>query len=809
MCICLLYALTNERGALKKSTEKLTDYGKRIREKDAHIEQVMQEGERFAINMKLPGAPMLDLTAFVATPMLTPTPTPQVMEEGERLASKQADMEGQMKKLRQQMNALEAEKKKLQTNLTTEQSESETLRKARAKMERDLAAAHEHSKAELESQKHHMDQMLTKAKADQLDAEERGGWKLRSEVERWQVKAWPVSVVRLDAEERGREVASQGLARKLRESESRCEALTESVVEFREALDRQRQAADLREEMLKQDISDLERRCHATELRHQELTSKLPEATRPLLRQIEAMQAATEAQGKAASEAQGEAWEGAERTLTNRINEAESRAASAVERERLTTERTQTLHNKVSALEAALQAARGEARRLGDELMECERRLDAQEESRRMGQQQIEGLVEKNRILQLQAEHAAQTSAEALAVARNARQAAEADALHAAQTSAEALAVERDARQAAEADALHVQKQCEERIADIEAEIHSLRSTGGYRSQSFKQGSTDGGGVGDPPAMAAPGYHWVLVRDGELHQQQTQPHRGATSTTGQDGAGEAMSSGKAAARAEASSETVDTVGGLKVSELSQSNGALASEAEDLRQALRISHGEMSSMEGRIHELQASRDRGGGPETGLAYGLGWRDASMSSKRLGTGRGGGPKTGLAYGLGWRDASMSSKRFGTVNSVLASETEAEDLRQALRISHGEMSSMEGRIHELQASRDRLAEELVMMAQRSEQAQDVIYEMENLKSEVVDTRGRYIAAVELLGERDESLEELRADLMEVKLMYKDQIEFMCVQLAQLQAARYPNGVPPSDSRMPQPDSPGDQIHA
>lgn len=38
----------------------------------------------------------------------------------------------------------------------------------------------------------------------------------------------------------------------------------------------------------------------------------------------------------------------------------------------------------------------------------------------------------------------------------------------------------------------------------------------------------------------------------------------------------------------------------------------------------------------------------------------------------------------------------------------------------------------------------------------------------------GRYVAAVELLGERDESLEELRADLMDVKNLYREQIEFM-----------------------------------
>lgn len=47
---------------------------------------------------------------------------------------------------------------------------------------------------------------------------------------------------------------------------------------------------------LLQDISDVERRAQAAELRHQELSAKLPEATAPLLRQISALQDASAAQ---------------------------------------------------------------------------------------------------------------------------------------------------------------------------------------------------------------------------------------------------------------------------------------------------------------------------------------------------------------------------------------------------------------------------------------------------------------------------------------------------------------------------------
>ena len=61
-----------------------------------------------------------------------------------------------------------------------------------------------------------------------------------------------LSPPQVDAEERAREAANLGLSRRLKESEGRGEALSDSVVEMREALERQRQAADLREEMLKQ-----------------------------------------------------------------------------------------------------------------------------------------------------------------------------------------------------------------------------------------------------------------------------------------------------------------------------------------------------------------------------------------------------------------------------------------------------------------------------------------------------------------------------------------------------------------------------
>jgi hypothetical protein len=48
--------------------------------------------------------------------------------------------------------------------------------------------------------------------------------------------------------------------------------------------------------VLLQDLGDVERRAQAAEIRHQELSAKLPEATTPLLRQISSLQDASSAQ---------------------------------------------------------------------------------------------------------------------------------------------------------------------------------------------------------------------------------------------------------------------------------------------------------------------------------------------------------------------------------------------------------------------------------------------------------------------------------------------------------------------------------
>ena len=57
----------------------------------------------------------------------------------------------------------------------------------------------------------------------------------------------------------------------------------------------------------------------------------------------------------------------------------------------------------------------------------------------------------------------------------------------------------------------------------------------------------------------------------------------------------------------------------------------------------------------------------------------------------------------------------------------------------------------------------------------------MEASREEQRQVQQQLLACTEMLGEKEERVEELRADLQDVKQLYKDQIEFMVEQLARL----------------------------
>lgn len=56
--------------------------------------------------------------------------------------------------------------------------------------------------------------------------------------------------------------------------------------------------------------------------------------------------------------------------------------------------------------------------------------------------------------------------------------------------------------------------------------------------------------------------------------------------------------------------------------------------------------------------------------------------------------------------------------------------------------------------------------------QATDAVTELPKLQQAYQELQARYTAAVEMVGERDEQLEELQHDLEDMKQLYKQQIQ-------------------------------------
>ncbi|XP_057954885.1 golgin candidate 5 [Malania oleifera] len=255
----------------------------------------------------------------------------QVMAEGEELSKKQAAQESQIRKLRAQIREFEEEKKGLLTKLQVEENKVESIKKDKTATEKLLQETIEKHQAELMAQKEYFTNALTAAKEAEALAEARANNEARTELES-----------------------------RLREAEEREAMLVQALEELRQTLSRKEQQAVFREDILHKDVEDLQKRYQASERRCEELITQVPESTRPLLRQIEAMQETTARRA--------EAWAAVERSLNSRLQEAEAKAAAAEERERSVNERLSQTLSRINVLEAQISCLRAEQTQLSRSL---------------------------------------------------------------------------------------------------------------------------------------------------------------------------------------------------------------------------------------------------------------------------------------------------------------------------------------------------------------------------------------------------------------------------------------------------------
>nr|KAF6335913.1 TATA element modulatory factor 1 [Pipistrellus kuhlii] len=156
------------------------------------------------------------------------------------------------------------------------------------------------------------------------------------------------------------------------------------VGDLRLALQRAEQAAARKEDYLRHEISELQQRLQEAENRNQELSQSVSSTTRPLLRQIENLQATLGSQTSS--------WEKLEKNLSDRLGESQTLLAAAVERERAATE--ELLANKIqlSSMESQNSLLRQENSRFQAQLESEKNRLRKLEDEKNRYQVELENL---------------------------------------------------------------------------------------------------------------------------------------------------------------------------------------------------------------------------------------------------------------------------------------------------------------------------------------------------------------------------------------------------------------------------------
>ncbi|KAM6169430.1 TATA element modulatory factor [Rhynchocyon petersi] len=314
-----------------------------------------------------------------------------LMEEGEKLSKQQLHNSNIIKKLRakdkenenitvklnKKVKELEEELQHLKQVLDgkeeVEKQHRENIKKLNSVVERqekDLGRLHVDMN-ELEEKNRSIQAALDSAYKELTDLRKANA-----------VKDSEAQEVALSRELRAKEELSAALEKAQEEARQQQETLVIQVGDLRLALQRAEQTAARKEDYLRHEIGELQQRLQDAENRNQELSQSVSSTTRPLLRQIENLQATLGSQTSS--------WEKLEKTLSDRLGESQTLLAAAVERERASTE--ELLANKIqmssiesqnsllrqenSRFQAQLESEKNKLRKLEDENNRCQVELE-------------------------------------------------------------------------------------------------------------------------------------------------------------------------------------------------------------------------------------------------------------------------------------------------------------------------------------------------------------------------------------------------------------------------------------------------
>ncbi|KAF9181134.1 hypothetical protein BGZ51_008606 [Haplosporangium sp. Z 767] len=126
-----------------------------------------------------------------------------------------------------------------------------------------------------------------------------------------------------------------------------------------------------------------------------------------------------------------------------------------------------------------------------------------------------------------------------------------------------------------------------------------------------------------------------------------------------------------------------------------------------------------------------------------------------------------------------------MGLGNSSTGPAVAMERLSTMVRQLEGQVTFLSEQVRTANRNKDELSDELVRVTMEVEELQKAASRLPNVEQELGLLQERHRAALEMLGERTEEVQELRADILDVKEAYRDQINEL---LAQLEKARRAN---------------------
>lgn len=305
-----------------------------------------------------------------------------LMEEGEKLSKQQLHNSNMIKKLRAKDKDNESVIAKLKKKAKELEEELQHLRQVLDGKE-EVEKQHRENIKKLNSVVERQEKDLGRLQVDMNELEEKSrstqaaldsAYRELTDLHKANAaKDSEVQEAALRREMKAKEELSGALEKAQEEARQQQETLALQVGDLRLALQRAEQAAARKEDYLRHEISELQQRLQEAENRNQELSQSVSSTTRPLLRQIENLQATLGSQTSS--------WETLEKNLSDRLGESQTLLAAAVERERAATE--ELLANKIqmssvesqnallrqenSRLQAQLESEKNKLRKLEDE----------------------------------------------------------------------------------------------------------------------------------------------------------------------------------------------------------------------------------------------------------------------------------------------------------------------------------------------------------------------------------------------------------------------------------------------------------